>query len=590
MAKISAIAKYLKNSGKPVDLSFLDDHEFIKVDTPRNTSALTVSKSKSWQSENTTYTQTYSLAGGVDFDFQYQTVKDDGEAASLKNTAQGHRPCETSSTWAFNFKGETQQALPISIAKKVGSYLCAHNDLAVPSNNETSLKLNRCYDSFNNRPSVFGYGWNLMIPYRIFTVNSKRSHSAIILLDNKTGKSHKYNFIKDKEAYFLVSEEKEEHGKASFTYNPQQLIKMNSDNSFTYCSEAGLTYDFDSTGKLISERDKNHISTTYTYKDDKVNEISTSHGENIRLFYDSNNRIKQVVGSDGKNANYQYDPIGDLTRVTDEQGNIVMSYCYDSCHCLVKATNDKGEVILRNSYDPSGRVVRKNKDLVVDDFGNLINRTYDNNYQLVKEQDKQGNEISYEYHKQNLVKTTIGDKTGRKSILEHDKEERIKKNTNAMGYSLSMAYDTRGNITSIVDANGHIQNFEYDGNGSPSLFQDAMGNQWRQEFDENYRLLSVTDPMGGIIGFSYEDNKLVAIKTPEGLNRYRYDKKGNLDKSTDANGNSTEFKYDLRGRLTEVKDALGRATRYVYEASGNLSSIIDPDGKSYHYGYSAHIN
>ena len=111
-----------------------------------------------------------------------------------------------------------------------------------------------------------------------------------------------------------------------------------------------------------------------------------------------------------------------------------------------------------------------------------------------------------------------------------------------------------------------------------------MGNQSRQEFDENYSLLSVTDPMGGIIAFSYEDNKLVAIKTTEGLNRYRYDKKGNLDKSIDANGNSTEFKYDLRGRLTEVRDALGKVTRYVYEASGNLSSIIDPDGKSYHYG------
>jgi len=584
LAKISAIAKYLKNSGKPVDLSFLDDHEFIKVDTPRNTSGITVSKSKSWQSGNTTHTQTYSLAGGVDFDFQYQAVKDDGEAASLKNTAQGHRPCETSSTWAFNFKGKSQKALPIAIAKKAGNYLGTHNDLAVPSDNGTSLKLDRCYDSFNNRPSVFGYGWHLMIPYRIFTVNPERSHSAIILLDNKTGKSHKYNFIKDKEAYYLVSEEKEENGKTSFTYNPQQLIKMNPDNSFTYCSEASLTYDFDSAGKLISEKDKNHISTTYTYKNDKVNEISTSCGENIRLFYDSNNRIKQVVGSDGKIVNYQYDPIGDLTRVTDEQGNIVVSYCYDSCHRLIKATNDKGDVILRNSYDPSGRVVRKSNDLVVDDFGNLINRTYDNNYQLVKEKDKQGNEISYEYHKQNLIKTIISDKSGRKSILECDEEERIKKITNAMGYSLGITYDTNGNITSLVDANGHIQDFGYDDNGSPTLFQDAMGNQWRQEFDENYRLLSVTDPMGGNIGFSYEDNKLVAIKTPEGLNRYRYDKKGNLDKSIDANGNSTEFKYDLRGRLTEVKDALGKVTRYVYDTSSNLSSIIDPDGKSYHYG------
>lgn len=582
LAKIAAIAKYLKNSGKPIDLSFLDDHEFIKVDTPKDTPGITVSKSKSWESGNATHTQTYSLYGGVDFDFQYHAIKDDGEALTLKKTAQENKPCETALTWDFSHKGETQRAFALPIGKTNGNYLTSHTDLSLPSNNGITLELSRCYDSLNIKPTVFGYGWNLKVPYRLFIVNPQKCDSPILLLDKVISKSYKYNFIEDKKSYYLVNEEKEEGGRTSFTYNPQKFIGRNPDNTYSWMAEDGLTFNFDSKGRLISAQAKNNRKINYKYWDDRVVEISDAFGKSISLFYDPKNRVKKIIGPEQRVVSYEYDPSGDLIGVSDNEGNVV-SYSYDANHRLVKAKDVKGKVVLRNSYDPLGRVVRKRQDLMADVQGNLITRTYDNNYQLIKEEDKEGNRIFYEYDKQNLVKIIISDKLGRKAIFEHDEEERIKKITNPLGHSIGFTYDASGNITSIVDANDHIQYFGYDRNGNPILIQDAMGNQWRQRFDERSRLLSITDPMGQSASLIYEDDKLISIETPEGITRCDYDDRANLLKITDANGNSTEFTYDSRNRVIQVKDALNNVTKYDYDPSGNLSSLTDAKGNIYQY-------
>jgi len=583
LAKIAAIAKYLKNSGKPVDLSFLNDYDFIKVDTPKDTPGITVSKSKSWQSGNTTHTQTYSVYGGVDFDFRYRAIKDDGEAFAIRKIAQENKPCETALAWDFKYKGETYRALALPIAKTSGNYSTTHIDFSLCSTDGIGLELARCYDSFNTRPTIFGYGWNFRVLYKLFIINPDKSNSPILLIDEVRGKSYKYNYIEDKQSYFLVKEEKEENGGTSFTYDPQKFIKRNPDSSFTYKSEDGNICNFDSRGRLIEVK-KRGLKINYVYQNTRLVEISDSFGHSIRLIYDHKNRVKQAICPDEIIINYLYDCYGDLIKIWDNKGN-VKRYIYDADHRLIKAKNAEGRVILKNSYDPLGRVVRKRQDVVTDAKGNLITRIYDDNYQLIKEEDKQGNSVSYEYDKfQNLIKTVISDRLNRKTVIEYDEEERIKKITNPLGYSIKIAYDSHGNITSIIDPNGHIQHFEYDDdNGNLILFQDSMGNQWIQRFDEASHLINITDPMGWSINLTYEGDKLIAVKTPQGVTHYKYDEKGRLVKITDANGNSTEFDYDFRGRLSQVKDALGNITRYEYDRSGNLMSIRDAKGNTHHY-------
>ncbi len=570
VAKISAIAKWLRNSGKPIDLSFLNEYEFIKVPTPEKTPGIIASKSKSWQSGNVIRNQTYSLYGGVDFDFHYQSIRDDMEAPALKKVTHESKPCETSLAWDFKFKGEPQRALAFSMVRTNGNYTATHSDFSIPVTDSMKLELARYYDSFNTKPSIFGYGWNLKIPYEIFIINPQKTDSSILLLNRLNGASNKYIFDKDNHAYFFVvseqSEKREENGKTTFPYscNPQKFIKKNPDGTFILKAEDSVTYNFDPQGKLISMTDENNRRLNYMYEGNRVAGIADSQERNIRLFYDQRGRVKQAVCPGQKIISYQYGPAGDLIRVSDNGGD-AKNYVYDANHRMVKVFDNRGKVTLKNSYDPLGRIIKKRQDRVTDIAGNLIVKTYDENYRPSKEEDRAGNSISYEYDRENNVtKTILADKLKRTTIFEHDKYERIKRVVNPLNQSIEFNYDVAGNITSFVDANKNVMNFNYDENGNLLAVKDAMGNQWKQEFDRLSRMTGIIDPLGNKVEITYvgNDNKRRSVKTPAGIIQYQYDKKGRLSKITDPNGNSTEFIYDSRSNMAGVKDALGGITRY----------------------------
>ena len=515
LAKIVAIAKWLKNSGKPIDLSFLDGYKFMSVPTPSETQGITVSKSKSWQSMNAIHTQTYSLYGGVDFDFQYRPIKDDGWVLALKKITRKNKPCETCLTWDFKSKGETQRALAFPMTKINDSYVTTHTDFSLSSTGGIKLELARCYDSFNPKPSIFGYGWSLKIPYKLFVLNPQKSNSPLLLLDKITGKSYKYIFIEDKGAYYLVSEEKEEEGRILFSYDPHKVIRKNHGDGFVWESDNIFIYYFDSQGRLISEVSKNNKKLDYTYQRERVITISDSSGRSMRLFYDHKNRVKEVIASGEVIINYLYNCYDDLIKVSDNKGN-VKSYIYDVDHHLIKAKDTECR-IFRNSYDPLGRVIKKRQDVIADRQGNLITRSYDDDFQLVKEEDKGGNTILYDYDKDgNLTKTIISDRLERKYIFEHDEEERIRKIINPLGHCIRFTCDTSGNVTSVINPNGNIRYFKYDNDGNPVLIQDAMGNQWKQEFDDLSRLRAITNPTGNKIKFDYDGDRLSIITIPEG--------------------------------------------------------------------------
>lgn len=545
LAKISAVAKYLKDSGKPVDLSFLDDYEYIKVPTPETTPGVTASKSLS----EGNMIHTCSLYGGVDFDFKYKSIRDDEEAIALEKTARNAKPCDTSLRWDLRFKGSAQRAIVFPMAKLDGNRTIIHTDLSLSSRNGTSLELSRFYDSSNNKPSIFGYGWRLKTPYKVFILNpnkemeanEKKFYPSILLIDKVNGKSHKYNYIKDRETYCLVIEEKEKDHGISFSYDPQQSIKQSSDGNFALSSKEGITYNFDRQGILVSIVDKDNKGIYYTHQDDRVVKISDSTGRSIDLTYDYRGWVRQAIGPGQRKIDYIYTPYGNLVRVLCD-GKTIMSYDYDAEHRLVTAKDAEGNVILRNSYDPLGRLIRKKRDVVTDVEGNPITRTYDNSYRLTREEDEEGDNILYEYDRKNhLTKTTFTDRRHRSTVFDHNEEERVRRITNPLGHSARFTYDISGNLASVTNPNGSTRSFKYDRNGNPILVRDAMGNEWKQGFDKFSRLTDITDPMGRTASLTYEDDKLSSIRTPEGVIRYEYDERGNITKITDVNGDYIEF-------------------------------------------------
>jgi RHS repeat-associated protein len=552
LAKIVAVAKWLKNSGKHVDLSFLSDYQFMDVPTPEDTPGTTVSTSTSSRDGATTYTRTYSLYGGVDFNFAYQAAIDDERAIALRKVSQESKPCQTALVWGFSFEGEPRTAVSIPIARTNGNYVAFHTDFSSPPSDEPRAEIVRRFDSFSTRRSIFGFGWTLKIPYELFVLNPRKPDSPIVLIDNVTGNESKYVFVRDEQGYYLVKDEKEEEGRVRFSCDPMNCIRKNPQGIFTWSLKDGIAYDFDPQGRLVSAvYDSRRLD--YIYEKDRLICISDSLGHEIRFIYGDGGRVQQIVVCGQATVNYSYDRNGDLVEVTDDRGT-AKRYTYDAHHRLIKSTDVRAGTVSRNSYDPLGRIVKKGQDVVLDDVGNAIHRSYDSDGRLVLEKDKAGNCIRYEYDQTgNLKRSVTVDVKMRETVFEYDTQERVTGIINPEGHRVRLTCDSRANITSITDPNGHTRYFEYDNENNPIISRDAMGNEWKRRYDHLSRLRSLADPMGNKVELAYDPNgRIDSIGTPQGTTRYQYDGEGRLTRLIDANGRAVEYSYDSKSDLIGI--------------------------------------
>lgn len=91
---------------------------------------------------------------------------------------------------------------------------------------------------------------------------------------------------------------------------------------------------------------------------------------------------------------------------------------------------------------------------------------------------------------------------------------------------------------------------------------DPQGNALTISYDANFRVASVTDAIGQVTTFSYENGS-----------DFR-----KLTKVTDPFGRFATFSYDLSGRLTNITDVIGINSQFTYDAGDFVSAMTTPYG------------
>lgn len=119
---------------------------------------------------------------------------------------------------------------------------------------------------------------------------------------------------------------------------------------------------------------------------------------------------------------------------------------------------------------------------------------------------------------------------------------------------LRYTFNASGQWTKVTDLNGYVTTLAYNAGGQLSTVSDPGSRSLTFAWTGN-NLTSVTDPIGRVVGFAYND----------GL--------GNLTDVTDANGGIIHFTYDTSHRVLTMTDPLGQVVTNVYDAtSGKVTS------------------
>ncbi len=332
----------------------------------------------------------------------------------------------------------------------------------------------------------------------------------------------------------------EGRGTTRMTYDLDgKLISQINPNELQARGDAakGFRYYYDSKGRntgILSPEDQMVYKAVY---DRAGNPVVEGNGDGtVEIAYDLAGRRTEITSSGKVLQRYQYDAMGNLTGLTDGNGNET-AYATDLWGRVETVTLADG-TMEHYSYDHAGNVCA-----ATDGNGNTVRYVYNRANQLAERHDAAGSIEKFTY-----------------DILG-----RLQGHCDRDGRQVHYAYNMLGSLTEISSGREHMADYSYDAMGRLS---SALGGGMRYDY-------------------RYYEGGLLKEKRASGriLTSYTYDAEGNKVSQKDLTGKETGYRYDFSGRLTAVTDmgqcnpdrlhfadadASGRIlAEYVYSASGN---------------------
>ncbi len=329
---------------------------------------------------------------------------------------------------------------------------------------------------------------------------------------------------------------------ASETYSYNYLHKV-----ATYTDPLGevYNYQYDSRGRPVVLTNPDATSRTIQYDDVNSTAIYSDENQHTREFkYNWKKQLLYVKEFSSQTTSfftyYTYDEAGNLTSVTDANGNTT-TYEYNSPFGLTEIhyPNSTTEVFAINKV------------------GLLTSRT-----------DANGNTSSFSYNAGlQLTAIQYADQT-----------------------TVSFGYDLKGNRTSMTDPEG-TSVYVYDSRNrltSETRTIDGVQYTVQTAYDAASRPVSMTYPDGTVLALVYDDlNRLTSIP---GYADFTYNAKSLVEHIVYGNGVETDFDYGcLCGRPTQIH-AVKNGNEllnlvYTYDDAGNVTQLengfFNPDTQTF---------
>jgi len=350
----------------------------------------------------------------------------------------------------------------------------------------------------------------------------------------------------------------------------------------------------------VSDPSGNVISVSHNI-DGTIAQVTDAAGRITNFVYDTAKRCTSVVFPDGVSATFAYDAAGNLVQTVDRIGNILY-YTYDSAGYLTSMRIEDRTTSF--AYTSEG-TWRKAVSSVTEPTGSVV--TYSKNAGGVEVMDSVGKTSIYAHDSEGRTTTTInprGEETNSyftEGLLlssyggsglytrEYNSTGKITKLTSPMNHSISLGYDTHGDLTSITNSVGVTSTFERDANRNLVKYTKPANSGVSYSFNNNAKglLMSAVNPLGKAVSYSYDAFGNVTEITDQVGDKttYGYDNNGLLLLSeTDPAVNRTAYSYDANHRLTQITYADGSTRKFLYDGF-SLLSTTDENGNKTFYGW-----
>jgi RHS repeat-associated protein len=505
--------------------------------------------------------------------------------------------------------GEGNPAAPTVIyCLSAGTVNCATGNLTKTQTDLTvggrgpGLRVTRTYNSQlaeKAEASPFGYGWNG--PYSARLVVNSKAETATVHQGNGSAVVFK---LKSK------------------VYTPEAWVQA------TLVEEAGPVYvftlpdqtklEFNSSGQLTKETDRN--------------------GNAITLSYNGEKQLEKATDAAGRELKFKYTE-GQVTGVEDPMGHVV-EYTYSGKNLASVKLPGEAKARWQFEYNGSHQLTK----LTEGSDKNSTTTTY-KAARVTSQLDPLNREHKWKYVTKSVVETKITEPNGSETMDLFNSENEPTKVTRASGTestsTTEYGYNSSFDRTSMTDPDKHTTEYSYNTTNDETSEKDPEGDETKWEYDGTHDVKTMTTPKGEkttIKRNAAGDPEVIERPAPKGETQkttykynaangdvesetdelgqtttYTYDKYGDRESETDPEKNKRTWEYnkdsqetaevsprgnvagakaseyttkterDEQGRPTKVTDPLGHVTEYKYNANGNLEAVADGNNHTTKY-------
>ena len=308
---------------------------------------------------------------------------------------------------------------------------------------------------------------------------------------------------------------------------------------------------------------------------------------------DSDGLALQTIRPNNTRVTRAFDALGNMTLMREETNGAAWRYSYDLFSQVTSSRDPKGQ-LTTYERDP----LNGNLDKLINALGHETWFEYNSRGQVTRRTDPNGLVSDYSYNPQGLVETITetpppGGGLTRVTQLSYDAAGQLLQSSQPDGVVLDYAYDSRGRLLSLTDNLGQVTRYTYDDYGNIIQTErfnadGSLANTVTNTYDGRQRLIQSIRPhdnlLDAITTYGYDaNNNLTTLTDPKHQTlSHLYDPVNRLQQTAQRDLGQVSYEYNTIDRLIQLHaldqpGGPGVTTDYDYDPLGRQTLEISPD-------------